>query len=288
MVFIEHGLRVGIFIAITLFAAVALWRASDGAEPEAERPRKRVGPAVGQKKFILYAGWLFVILYLSKTLGAFMISLLLLPALLFFKARTQVLMAACLAGMVLLYPTLRQTSLIPLDAVYSIAQSVDESRADSFRFRLDNEDILLSRAAEKPLFGWGGWGRSRVYDPISGRDISVTDGSWVIAFGTSGWLGYLAQFGLLALPLFLALRRRHELDVATSGLCLILAANLLDLIPNSSLTPLTWLYAGTLLGYMERTERSPRDERATMRRRETLRSRTSADPLKRSSGYRRT
>lgn len=40
----------------------------------------------------------------------------------------------------------------------------------------------------------------------------------------------------------------------TAALCLLLAINTVDLLPNSALLPLTWLIAGSLLGYAERTQ----------------------------------
>src|SRR5437764_1120755 len=55
-------------------------------------------------------------------------------------------------------------------------------------------------------FGWGGWGRSRIFDQWTGKDISVTDGGWIIYFGVYGWFGYLCFFGLLAAALFQAHR----------------------------------------------------------------------------------
>ncbi|MCL4676893.1 MAG: hypothetical protein KJZ59_13005 [Pararhodobacter sp.] len=39
--------------------------------------------------------------------------------------------------------------------------------------------------------------------------------------------------------------------VAVSTLALILAVNLVDLLPNATLIPMTWLIAGALLGYAE-------------------------------------
>ena len=47
----------------------------------------------------------------------------------------------------------------------------------------------------------------------------------------------------------------------TSILAVILAANVMDLVPNSSNTPLTWLLAGTLWGRLE-LERRTREETA--------------------------
>ncbi|MFV4701615.1 hypothetical protein ACNJUI_21570, partial [Mycobacterium tuberculosis] len=89
-------------------------------------------------------------------------------------------------------------------------------------------------------------------DRYTGKDVSVTDGTWVIAIGQFGWIGYLALFGFMTLPL-LRLRRLVRDKAApispyTAGLAMMLAINLLDLIPNSSITPLTMLMAGALTG----------------------------------------
>ena len=37
-------------------------------------------------------------------------------------------------------------------------------------------------ALDRPVFGWGGWGRSRLHDD-QGRDVSVTDGLCIISAG---------------------------------------------------------------------------------------------------------
>ena len=42
----------------------------------------------------------------------------------------------------------------------------------------------------------------RVYDSDTRRDISVTDGHWIITLGQAGLLGFIAEFGLLTLPIF--------------------------------------------------------------------------------------
>jgi hypothetical protein len=123
---------------------------------------------------------------------------------------------------------------------------------------------LLARAAERPILGWGGWGRARIYDPVTGEDLSVTDGRWVIVIGQHGWVGYAAEFGLLALPVLLLLRRRGDGVQASAALAMILAVNLLDLLPNATLTPLTWLVSGALLGFAE--QRAPMRAPAAARR----------------------
>lgn len=244
VLFVGHGLRVALFFAIAVLAAFALWRAREAAGP-------RTGPRTGP---LMAGAWLLGVLVLCKSLGALTSTLLLLPLVLFAPMRIQMTLAAALAMVVLLYPMLRGADLIPVDRIYAVSASISEERAGSLKYRLDNEDALLDRANLKPFAGWGSWGRNRVYDPKTGEDISVTDGAWIIIIGVYGWLGYVAQFGLLTIPtLLLALRQRtFGLSFATTGLCLVLAVNLMDLIPNSGLTPLTWLIAGAVLGYWER------------------------------------
>jgi hypothetical protein len=204
-------------------------------------------------------------LMLAKTFGAFVITLLLAPIVLFFKMRMQMIFAAMIAMTVLFYPMVRGADILPLDGIVSLANEKSEERANSLKFRFDNEDILLDRANERPFFGWGRWGRSRVYDQYSGRDVSTTDGRWIIVLGVGGWIRYLAEFGLLAVPIVLLAWRRKKLNLsfATSTLCLALCANLVDMVPNSSFTPITMLIAGALMGRLE-VEASEKKEEVDM------------------------
>lgn len=238
LVFLEHGLRLGVFLSIGILATAIIARIGTG----------RLGRIAGIGVF-----WLFVTIGMSKNLGALIIVLVLLPVALFLRPRSQIFIAAIFSGIVLLYPMMRAANLVPIVTITeSIASAASSDRVRSLNFRLMNEEVLLEKAGERPYFGWGGWGRARVRDEM-GRDISTTDGSWIIEFGESGWLGYLARFGLLTLPvLLLAFRRSTEpVSLATSGLALLLVANLIDLLPNSGLTPITWLMAGALAGRLE-------------------------------------
>ena len=92
-----------------------------------------------------------------------------------------------------------------------------------------------------------------MFDSDTGADISISDGHWVGALGVGGWVRYLFEFGLLCVPLILLFLRCRSYDIGmeSSILALILAANLIDLIPNSGLTPLTWIIAGALWGRLE-------------------------------------
>lgn len=256
LVFLEHGLRLGLFLSIGILATAITARINTG----------RLGRIAAFGVF-----WLFVTIGMSKNLGALIIVVLLLPTALLLRPRGQALVAAVFAGIVLLYPMMRAANLVPITTITeSIASVAEGERVRSLNFRLMNEDVLLERARERPLFGWGGWGRARVRDDL-GRDISTTDGTWIIEFGESGWLGYLSRFGLLTFPiLLLAFRRSPQgVPLATSGLALLTVANLIDLLPNSGLTAITWLMAGALAGGLETSaQRSqPGDPRGTTRHR---------------------
>jgi hypothetical protein len=246
LVFLRHGLLLGIFLALGILAAAALWRIS-------LRTRRN---AIGTALATLF---LLGTLVLSKNLGATLLALLGLAVILLLPARRWLLVAALLSGTVFTYPMLRSAGLVPTDAVVSaISRIAEPGRILSLEFRLRNEDALLEKANDKPLFGWGRWGRAQVYE--NGQRVSTTDGAWIIAYGEGGLFGYASIFGLLCLPpILLALRRREEVDPATAALTLILAINLVDLLPNSGLSPVLWMLAGALAGRLEwvRTRDAP-------------------------------
>lgn len=236
IVFLDHGLSVGFFLVSVFLAALALSRSP--------RVDKRAGWA-------LAALWLLLVLLISRNLGASAIALLMLPLVLL-RRRLALFMVTAITLVFLAYPAVRQTDLLPLDQILTTAEKISPDRMQSFQFRLDNEDLLLARAAEKPLSGWGGWGRAKVYNE-KGRNITVTDGLWIIVLGDQGWIGYICFFGLLTLPL-LALprvRKRKEIPIETAAMALIMTGNLIYLVPNSTLSPIAWLMAGALAGFVQ-------------------------------------
>ena len=234
--FLPHGLDVGFFLLTTVFAAFALAR----------------GKGIPKRsRWVIAAVWLLLMLLISKNLGATAITLVLLP-LLWLSRRLAFWAVLVITLSFLMYPLVRQTGLVPVTKVAEVANSISADRAQSFVFRLVNEDRLLARAAQKPVSGWGGWGRARVYNE-QGRDISVTDGLWIIILGERGWVGYLCFFGLLTLPLLIMPKvgRRKEVPLETIALALIMTGNIIYLIPNSTLSPIAWLMIGALAGFVQ-------------------------------------
>lgn len=259
VVFLPHGLWVAFFACMAVLATVTLLRRT---APDA-RPRALV--------VFVYLSFMLVI---CRSAGPILYALALVPMILLLPARWQILIAAAMALVVVSYPVLRGAHLVPVDQILDLANGLSPERAASLRFRIENEETLLVRAQEQPWFGWGGYGRSFTHDPVTGQTLNIADGAWVILMGNYGWVGYVAEFGLTALPLFLLAREclrqgGAELSPWVGAVALILGANMLDLLPNATHIPFTWLLAGALLGEAERLA-ALRADRDAMARREGL------------------
>lgn len=241
MVFLPHGLWAAFFAFMCMMAAMM---------------RLREAKADARPKALLIAGYLAFILLVCKSAGVLIYALGMVPLVLFMPWRMQVVVAGALAAVVVIYPMLRGLHMLPMQQIVDIAHSFSAERAESLQFRINNEELLLARAQERAWFGWGGYGRAFLHDPVTGEMTTIADGAWVIDMGTFGWLGFIAEFGLAALPLLVlareALSRSAEVNRYAATLALILAANLVDLLPNATLIPFTWLMAGALLGEAER------------------------------------
>ena len=245
VVFLPHGLWVAFFALMCMLSAAIVMR---NVAPEA-RP-----------KALMIVGYLFFMVIMCKSVGPLVYAAGVLPLVLLFGPRVQIGVAAGLGCVVMLYPLLRGAHVVPLDYILHLADGFSADRAHSLQFRIENEELLLARAQERPLFGWGGYGRNFLHDPINGQIVNIADGAWIIVLGIYGWIGYLAEFGLTALPLFLLgrealLKNTSAFSPFVAGLALILAANMVDLLPNATHIPFTWLMSGALLGEAERMAR---------------------------------
>ncbi|MFD0858020.1 hypothetical protein [Roseovarius aquimarinus] len=250
IVFLPHALWLAFFVMSAALAAIALSR----------------GAADGQRlKFLFAAAYLLVVLVLCKSVASLLYAVALAPIMLLASSRLMVRLALVLALVAMIYPMLRNNGWIPTDAILAKAKSYSPERAQSLGFRFNNEEQLLDRADEKPLFGWGGWGRNLVRDAQTGEILTIPDGEWIIVFGTFGWVGYIAQMGLIGGPLFLlwwgmgrarAGPEPRGMPFVVGPMALLLAITMIDMLLNAILTPYTWLMAGAILGVCEARLRS--------------------------------
>jgi hypothetical protein len=240
VVFMSNGLMLSFFVMTAVVSAVMLWRA-------------RI--KIGRWSSGAVASYFGVVLVLCKSAGALLNAVVLVPLILFTKPGAQSRVAVALAVLALAYPSLKANGLFPDRALLDIAGAFSQDRAQSLEVRFDQEANLLQHTSERFLFGWGRFGRNRIYDS-TGKDITITDGQWIITLSTFGLVGFLAQFGLLAVPIFKASRALPL--VTNSGgrafltaLMLIVAASVVEQLPNASLTSWMWVLVGALDGRCE-------------------------------------
>jgi hypothetical protein len=138
-------------------------------------------------------------------------------------------------------------NLIPYEGIVAFINDLSADKAQSLDFRFSHEKTLIAHAYEKVLIGWGSWARNRLAD-------SVTDGYWLIIYGTYGAVYFYALFGLFVLPAVSKLKgttitlKQRTIYV---GFSLVLAGIVFEQIPNSSLdSSWLWYLSGCLSGYL--------------------------------------
>jgi hypothetical protein len=237
MVFMAHGLSLARFFFIGICSAFILGRLNARVFSLPAKP----------------VGWfLLLILILCKSLGATMFAGLAVPLLLRSKPTTQARVGFVLALFVGLYPLLRTWDLIPTDQILSTLRAlVGEDRTESLAFRFFNESLLLEKARQQLIFGWGQYGRN--FAPRGWDQQAVADGYWVIQIGIIGLVGFISTFGPMLIPLLQTPSRRKAIVFEPhrrllGGLALILGLVALDWIPNGLFSPYPYLLVGALAG----------------------------------------
>jgi hypothetical protein len=240
VVFMGHGLGLAYFTMTTVVASAILWRLQG---------RVLRFPAGG------VTSYLSTLLVLCKSAAALLYGVVLVPLVRWAKPQLQLRIALVLVTIALAYPALRITNLVPTNALVDIARSLSEDRAYSLNVRFDQDQQLLEHASQRLVFGWGRYGRSRLYDDY-GKDISLTDGYWIVILGQYGLFGFISLFGLLTSPIFYAVSALRFADsspdrILLTSLALLIAINVVDLLINATITPWTWLLVGALQGRAE-------------------------------------
>jgi len=241
MVFMEHGLMVGMWMASASLIGVWLWQ-----------------NRVIEKIMGMRIKWLVPILLfqtvLCRSTGA--VGLFILGSGVLFLTRKfkRPLFIICLVAIPLFYVSTRATGYWSgQNVVDFIAENFNQERADSLAFRLDNENLLAEKARQKEMFGWGGWGRARVYDD-EGEDISITDGLWIIVFGNYGLVGLFGLAGTVLMPIGVLLRCYpvkywdHPMVAPAASLAVMLGLYMIDNLLNAMVNPMFMLVAGGIGG----------------------------------------
>lgn len=190
---------------------------------------------------------------ISRNVGVLVYVAATLPLALFLGASSQTRIAVFLAVVFASFPYSRTSKIFPTEKILDVAKGYSMHRWQSLKTRFDNEDALLARALERPAWGWGTFGRNRIYDKRTGYDTSITDGEWIIQLGVRGIVGAIAFFAICMWPILSAWRsmrkiasKHGKLIVAMFALCI--GTLIVDLLPNSAFNKLVYFAAGALVG----------------------------------------
>ena len=231
VVFLGHGLWVAFFLVMVLGSALTL-------------TKLKVRFSYFPNRLVIT--YLIILLILSKGFGSMILGMVLIVGIKMCSNLITIRIAMVIVVAAFSYPLLSIFELFPHTYLVELIGSVSQSQAGSLNYRFNQEVMLLERAQEKWMFGWGGWDRNRLAD-------SVTDGYWIILFGKYGAIGFSVVFGLIgsvvliSQTLFSRIQDKNDKTIIACH-CLIVALMILDQIPNASMSPCAWLVTGALAG----------------------------------------
>ncbi len=255
-VFMESGLMVGVWMMTATLAGIWLWRTR-----------------VITQLWGIPMNWLVFVLLITfvlvKATGAYL--LLVLGLLFLFTgkwARTSFPVFLLIAAMSF-YMYMGVTGTVPRDQIEQISlKYTNPERTQSLTFRIDNEEMLGKRARERIIFGWGGYGRNRVFAPDWKGDIvdvSITDSLWIIAFGINGLFGLVSiSLALLLPPTSLFILRypastwSHPKVAPAAVLAMCLPLYMLDCILNAMTNPIFAIISGAVSGLVLKEAKTKR------------------------------
>jgi hypothetical protein len=239
MVFLNHGLMLGMWMSIASLIGILLWRSGT---------LKR---ALGMPISLLVPA-LVATTVLCRSTGAILLLATGLALMFGVKWMRSGIPIACLVATPILYIAVRASDVWSGAQAVEMARSFGEERAQSIQFRFDAEDMLVRRALEQPVFGWGGFGRSMIRDdaPDPSSQHIVVDGLWILVFGMYGAVGLAALVGVFLLPIVALWRRlpprtwSHP-SVLPVGLgCLVAGLFLADCLMNALVNPIYFMILG--------------------------------------------
>lgn len=242
-VFMQHGLAVAAFMMAATFIALWLWQT---------KAIKQIWNIPSSWLF----GILFVTFVLTRSTGALTIFLIGVVFLFVGKQfRTALPIFILIIGMgVYLYLNAETETYFTDQLITYLSKIFPPERVQSLQFRFNNEELLVDHARDRIIFGWGGWDRSRVIMPDTGR-LAIQDSLWVLAFGMTGTVGLVSLFTSMLLPVWALFWSRYPARTWTNpqvapvvALAVMVVLYMLDCIMNAMINPLYILAVGGIAG----------------------------------------
>jgi hypothetical protein len=253
VIFMEHGLMVSLWMAISATVAFWLWKSHE-LPSVCKIPIELLAFALIGAALLCKSGngWFF----LAAGIGGYYC----------YKISGSTLIFRCMLMIIPLYIAARLLNIISVERVRSFAGMLfDEERIESLTVRLMQEDLFGQKAMQRLLFGWGRMGRGWPVDPLSGdRLIQMVDSLWVILLSGNGLFGMSSLFMAIGIGPWKVLGFFKKKGGGASGkmepyqidgiiLSLIVGFFLIDSLLNAMVSPIYVLCSGALVSCYSRT-----------------------------------
>ncbi len=264
-VFMQHGLAVAAWLLTATVIGIWLWQA---------KVIKQVwGIPMGGLVSVL-----LITLILAKSTGALIqlgIGIVILLTIRWFQTSLPLLL---LIGAMFFYLGMGVAGTFTgerADQVVSfMAQVTNEERAASLQTRFNNEEALGEKARQRIVFGWGGWGRNRIYEYNhfgEKVDNTLSDSMWMQAFGIRGIVGLVSLYVAMLLPVISFCFSRyppptwfHPKVAPAAIVALIVTLYMFDSLVNSMENPIFILSCGGLAGFVIQDVETKTKNRASL------------------------
>jgi hypothetical protein len=245
-VFMQHGLEVGMWMMAATLIGIWLWKSGV--------VRQLQGISV-----VWPISALLMTFILVKSTGAYFLLVLGITVMFVswqFRSSIVITLSILVISFYLGQSVLTETHFTK-QIIASLQEVAPRERVNSLKFRFDNEKLLADKAKKKIAFGWGGWGRNRVYQyGWDGKsiDISVTDSLWIVAFGQNGFIGLSSVFLTFLVPTIGFLQRYPATmwfypNVApAAAIAVVLILYAIDSLSNALINPIFILACGGIAG----------------------------------------
>jgi hypothetical protein len=192
MVFMQHGLALGMFMAMSTVVAAGLW--------------------LGQSRVRLFGVtmfWATVMLFLTtilcKSMGATIWMFIGLAAVIMIRTARSPWALIAIMLVPPMYMVTRSVGVFSGQSLVSLIRPFNQERADSLLTRLNNENQFVRKALQQPIEGYAStnWFPR---DPATGGFIGIPDGMWVIVLGKHGLIGLVSLTLAMMIPVWLIVR----------------------------------------------------------------------------------
>jgi hypothetical protein len=242
-VFMSHGLMVGAWMMAATLTGIWLWKTG-----------------VLKQVWDIPMNWLVTVLLITfvlcRSTGAYLLLIIgigILFAAKWFRTVLPLLLLIVSMGTYLYVNAMTETYFTD-QLVTQLSKVLPEERVQSLQYRFDMEEVLTDRARQRIVFGWAGWGRSLLYDE-QGKQLTIQDSLWIIAFGTQGLVGLTSLTLIMLLPVASLVLLRYPARTWTHQkvgpvvvLAVVVTLYMLDCILNAMINPVFALATGGISG----------------------------------------